>query len=137
MKRTIIAYGLAIAALTLLVEWMDWRHATRDWSTSFYVLCVALLFAALGIWLGNRLTPRPRTGPFARNDAAIASLSISTREVEVLGLLAEGCPNKVIARRLAISPNTVKTHVARLFEKLDAANRTEAIAKARALDILP
>ncbi|MCW1401239.1 response regulator transcription factor [Novosphingobium sp. MW5] len=137
MKRTIIAYGLALALLTLLVEWMDWRHATRDWSTSFYVLCVALLFAALGIWLGNRLTPRPRTLPFARNQAAIASLAISTREVEVLDLLAEGCPNKVIARRLAISPNTVKTHVARLFEKLEATNRTEAIAKARALDILP
>lgn len=137
MKRTIIAYGLALALLTLLVEWMDWRHATRDWSTSFYVLCVALLFAALGIWLGNRLTPRPRTAPFARNQAAIASLAISTREVEVLDLLAQGCPNKVIARRLAISPNTVKTHVARLFEKLEATNRTEAIAKARALDILP
>ncbi len=137
MKRIVIGYGLALAALALLVEWMDWRHVTQKWTTSFYVLCVALLFAGLGVWLGNRLTPRPRTGAFVLNDAAIASLAISAREVEVLGLLAEGCPNKVIARRLAISPNTVKTHVARLFEKLEAANRTQAIARARALDILP
>ncbi|MFM5931002.1 MAG: response regulator transcription factor [Novosphingobium sp.] len=137
MKRIVIGYGAALAALALLVEWMDWRHASRQWTTSAYVIAVAVLFAALGIWLGNRLTPRPRTAPFARNHAAIASLGISTRELEVLDLLAEGCANKVIARRLGISPNTVKTHVARLFEKLEAANRTQAIAKARALDLLP
>ena len=135
MKRIVISYGLALAALALLVEWMDWRHVTQKWSTSLYVLCVALMFAGLGIWLGNRLTPR--SSPFARNRQAIVSLGISAREVEVLDLLAEGCPNKVIARRLAISPNTVKTHVGRLFEKLEAANRTQAIARARALDILP
>ena len=103
---------------------------------AFYVLCVALVFAALGIWLGNRLTPRPR-GAFERNVQALAELGISPREAEVLDLLAEGYANKVIARRLAISPNTVKTHVARLFEKLDAQSRTQAIGKARALELLP
>ena len=137
MKRIVIGYGLALAALALLVEWMDWRHQSQEWSTSFYVLCVALLFAALGIWLGNRLTPRPRITPFERNAAALASLGISAREVEVLDLLAQGHANKVIARRLDISPNTVKTHVSHLFEKLEAANRTQAIAKARTLDLLP
>jgi DNA-binding NarL/FixJ family response regulator len=98
---------------------------------------VAILFIALGIWVGNRLTPQPRGPAFERNNAAIRSLGISERECEVLDLLASGAANKVIARRLGISPNTVKTHVARLFEKLEAANRTEAIHKARTLDILP
>jgi DNA-binding NarL/FixJ family response regulator len=137
MARLILTYGAALAALALLVEWMDWRHTSRHWSTSFYVLAVALLFAALGIWLGNRLTPRPRTGSFQRNDAAMSELGISPRECEVLDLLAAGHANKVIARRLAISPNTVKTHIARLFEKLEAQSRTQAIAKARQLDLLP
>jgi DNA-binding NarL/FixJ family response regulator len=137
MLRHILPYAAALAALALLTEWMDWRHATRDWSTSFYVLCVALLFAALGIWLGNRLTPRPRNVTLTRNAKALASLGISPREAQVLDLLAEGHANKVIARRLAISPNTVKTHVARLFEKLEAANRTQAIRAARALELLP
>ena len=54
----------------------------------------------------------------------------------MLELLAKGCHNKVIARRLAISPNTANTHLAGRFEKLDAANRIEAIAKARAPRLL-
>lgn len=137
MIRHIFLYGTASAALILLVEWMDWRHATRAWSTSFYVLGVALLFAGLGIWIGNRVAPRRRAAEFARNDRAMAALGISTRECEVLELIAQGLANKVIARRLEISPNTVKTHVARLFGKLEAQSRTQAIAKARTLDLLP
>ncbi|MBX9643921.1 MAG: response regulator transcription factor [Novosphingobium sp.] len=81
---------------------------------------------------------RARAGPgFVRNDKALAALGISPRECEVLELLAEGASNKVIARRLDISPNTVKTHAARLFEKLEAQSRTQAVRKARELDLLP
>lgn len=136
MWRVALTYGAVLAALTFALEWMDYKHAVRSWSTEFYVLAIAAGFAALGVWVGNRLTARP-AGPFERNDAALATLGISAREVEVLALLAEGCSNKLIARRLGISPNTVKTHTARLFEKLEAANRTEAVGKARALHILP
>jgi DNA-binding CsgD family transcriptional regulator len=63
-------------------------------------------------------------------------LGISARENEVLELLAAGHSNKEIARLLGISPNTVKTHVASLMGKLDATRRTQAIQKARALEIL-
>ena len=137
MWRVMILYGLALAGGALLLEWLDYKHMMRVWSTELYIGIVALLFIALGIWVGNRLTLQPRGPVFERNDAAIRSLGISDRECEVLELLASGAANKVIARRLGISPNTVKTHVARLFEKLEAANRTEAIHKARTLDILP
>ncbi|HNN55026.1 MAG TPA: response regulator transcription factor [Novosphingobium sp.] len=137
MMRVVLPYGAALAALALLVEWMDWHNATRAWSTSLYVVCVALLFAGLGIWLGNRLTPRAAIGPFERNERAVAALGMSPREVEVLDQLALGHANKVIARRLGISPNTVKTHVARLFEKLEVQSRTQAIARARLLGLLP
>ena len=136
MARTIILYGLALAAGMLLLEYLDYKHVVHAWSTEFYVACVAVIFVALGIWVGNRLTAKPRD-PFARNDAAIRTLGISAREVEVLDMLAAGHANKVIARRLDISPNTVKTHVAKLFEKLSVASRTQAIGKARELDILP
>ncbi|MER8373121.1 helix-turn-helix transcriptional regulator [Mesorhizobium sp. M1409] len=54
--------------------------------------------------------------------------TLSPREAEVLALLAEGAPNKVIARRLNISVHTAKFHVAAILIKLGAANRTDAIA---------
>jgi DNA-binding CsgD family transcriptional regulator len=137
MLRIALLYGSALAAFSLLLAWMDYRHLVRSWSTEFYVFSVAAFFVVLGIWVGNRLTAQPRDSAFERNEKALASLGISARECEVLELLALGHSNKIIARKLDISPNTVKTHVARLFEKLSAANRTQAINKARTLDLLP
>ncbi|WP_373475299.1 response regulator transcription factor [Sphingorhabdus sp.] len=136
MWRLILIYGAALAALAFLLEWLDFKHDVKHWSTEFYITAVAIIFVALGIWIGNRLTAKPRQA-FVRNDAAIMSLGISMREIEVLEMLSAGHANKVIARKLAISPNTVKTHVARLFEKLEVASRIQAISRARELDILP
>ncbi|WP_457152448.1 response regulator transcription factor [Mesorhizobium sp. P5_C1] len=62
------------------------------------------------------------------SDEHAARPSLSPREAEVLALLAEGAPNKVIARRLNISVHTAKFHVAAILIKLGAANRTDAIA---------
>jgi DNA-binding CsgD family transcriptional regulator len=137
MVRQAVLYGLALAAVALLLDWLDYTHAMRLHSTEFYVVCVALLFAGLGIWIGHRLTPSPRPTAFSANTAALQSLGISTREAEVLALIAAGHSNKVIARELSISPNTVKTHVSHVFEKLEVASRTQAIERARSLDILP
>lgn len=61
-------------------------------------------------------------------DEHAARPALSPREAEVLALLAEGAPNKVIARRLNISVHTAKFHVAAILIKLGAANRTDAIA---------
>jgi DNA-binding NarL/FixJ family response regulator len=133
----VLLYGVAFAAVAFFLDWIDFRHAMRVWSSEFYVTVVALVFAGLGVWLGNRLTPRKQESTFEKNEPAIDELTISPRELEVLEELADGSSNKVIAQRLKISPNTVKTHLARLLEKLEASNRTEAISKARALRILP
>lgn len=137
MIRHMLIYGGALAALALLAEALELGNALHALPTSLFVLGVALLFAGLGLWLGTRLVPRPRSVPFVRNVAALTALGISQRECDVLELLAAGHANKVIARRLAISPNTVKTHIARLFEKLEAQSRTQAIRNARALELLP
>ena len=136
MARPIILYGTALAAAAFLLEWLNYKHVVHRWSTEFYIACIAILFVALGIWAGNRLTARPRQA-FVRNDAAVTALGLSARECEVLEMLAAGHANKVIARQLDISPNTVKTHVARVYEKLAVASRTQAVQKARTLDILP
>ncbi len=85
---------------------------------------------------GTRLTPRQAKAAFVRNDAAARSLGLSAREEEILALLASGQSNKELARTLGISPNTVKTHVARVYEKLQVTRRIEAIEKARFLALI-
>jgi DNA-binding NarL/FixJ family response regulator len=130
-----LGYGAALGLAAFLLDLADYRHRMMMMSSQFYVIAIAVGFAILGGWIGHRLTARP-TSQFVQNQQAIDALGISARELEVLGLLAEGCANKLIARRLAISPNTVKTHVARLFEKLDVTSRTQAMARARSLQII-
>jgi DNA-binding CsgD family transcriptional regulator len=132
--RAALGWGAALAAGTLLLAWADWRHLSRGRTGDLTLVVVAVLFLGLGLWLGFSLW-KPAAPP-AGNPAAIAALGITPREVEVLALLAAGQSNKEIARVLGVSPNTVKTHLARLFAKLDAKTRTAAIARARALHIL-
>lgn len=129
-----LGWGLALAAGTLLLAWADWQRMARTHTGDVALLLVAGLFLGLGLWLGFAVWNRPVPPP--GNPAAVASLGLTPREVEVLGLLAAGQANKEIARALGVSPNTVKTHLARLYEKLGAASRTEAIAQGRALGIL-
>lgn len=132
-------YGGLLALGTLALQGLDYLHLVRAQPREFYIFLIALAFLALGIYLGVRIigpsTQAP--APFDGNPQAQAQLGISARELEVLVELAAGRSNKEIAQRLDVSPNTVKTHVARLFEKLGARRRTEAIQRARELGLLP
>ena len=73
--------------------------------------------------------------PAASTPRSAESLDLSPRQVDVLRLLIEGHSNKVIARRLEISPSTVRTHVEALFERLGAHNRTQAVVAAARLGL--
>ena len=137
MQRTILIYGLAIGAAALLLQWLDFQHAVRTMSTPVYVVLIALLFVSLGIWVGQRLARRVERGPFDKNLRVIETLGITEREVEVLELVARGKSNKEIGETLFVSLNTVKTHLANLYGKLEVSRRTQAIQKARALGIIP
>jgi DNA-binding CsgD family transcriptional regulator len=137
MRRTILIYGAALAIAAFGLQHLEYRYFIRAFTTELYVVLIAAGFTALGLWAGRRLTARPAEGGFVRNEAALKSLRLTEREQEVLALLAEGLANKEIARRLDVSPNTVKTHVARVYEKLGAARRTQAVQKARELSLIP
>jgi DNA-binding NarL/FixJ family response regulator len=125
-----------LAAGTVALQWLDYQRLARSHWEDIYVLLVAAAFLALGVFVGARLFGRYRALPDDGNPQALAALGISPRELEVLRELAAGLSNKEIARRLEVSPNTVKTHVTRLFEKLGARRRTEAIHRARELGIV-
>lgn len=135
--RQALGYGALLALGTALLQWLDYRWLVRAHSTELYLLIVAGAFLAIGLVVGARVLGRPAPPRPAGNPAAQASLGISDREMTVLRELDAGHANKQIARNLGISPNTVKTHVARLFEKLGASRRTDALARARELGLLP
>ena len=137
MLKTILIYGALLAAGTFALEWLQFRLLVRTHAMETYVALVAAAFLGLGVWLGAKLFRRAPVAPFVPNARAQETLGISGRELEVLELLAAGRSNKEIAKRLEVSPNTVKTHVTKLFAKLEARRRTEAIQRARELGMIP
>jgi DNA-binding CsgD family transcriptional regulator len=137
LLRTILVYGAILAAGTFLLEWLQFRLLVRTHAVEAYVALVAAAFLGLGVWLGMKLFRRAPAAPFVPNTRVQQTLGISDRELEVLALLAAGGSNKEIARRLEVSPNTVKTHVTKLFAKLEAGRRTEAVQRARELGMIP
>ena len=137
MWRRAGLYGAFLAAGTFALQWLDYRSVARAHSGDIYIFLVAVAFLALGVVVGARAFRAPRSVSFDGNPKARASLGISPRELTILNELAAGRSNKEIAARLSVSPNTVKTHVARLYETLGAKRRTDAVNRARELGIVP
>jgi DNA-binding CsgD family transcriptional regulator len=142
MKRDILIYGLVGGVLIALLQLLEYRFLVVEHSFEIYGGLVAAVFAALGIWLGLKLTrPKetvvvqevrvPADTPFHPDTARIEALGITPRELEILELIARGLSNREIASQLFVSENTVKTHSSRLFDKLDARRRTQAVQIAK------
>jgi DNA-binding CsgD family transcriptional regulator len=140
MRKTILLYSVAMAALTGILKFIEYRFLIRDLSLEFYIGLVAVLFTGLGVWVGLRLTRRKvviANPDFKLNEAELQRLGVSKREYEVLELMAQGLSNQEIADKLFVSLNTVKTHSSNLFIKLDARRRTQAVRRAKELGLLP
>ena len=137
MIRTVVTAGLVLALGAFVLAWLDLQQVTHRMTPKLYVALIAVVFAAGGLWLGWRIAVR-RLGPdFTRNDAAVRSLGLTGQEMKVLDALASGRANKEIARSMGLSPNTVKTHLANLFAKLEVTTRTGAVTRARDLSLIP
>ena len=137
MWKQVLLYGALLAVGTFVLQWLDYLYLARSHASDIYIFLIATIFLVLGVYVGARVI-RPSAPPaFDGNPKAQATLGISPRELTILQEIAAGRSNKEIATRLNVSPNTVKTHIANLFEKLQARRRTDAINKARELGIVP
>jgi DNA-binding CsgD family transcriptional regulator len=148
MKRHILLYGLIGGILIAVLKWTEYRFLVIEHSVEIYGGLIAATFAVLGIWLGLKLTGRQErvvikevpvsTGePFLSNDSKRQALGITPRELEILQLIAEGLSNREIAEKLFVSENTVKTHSSRVFDKLGAKRRTQAVQLGKEFRLLP
>ena len=148
MKKHILVYGLCGGVLIVLLKLVEYRFLVVEHSIEIYGGLIALLFAVLGIWLGLKLTKTketvvvkevliPAQQSFALNETRLRELGITRRELEILELIAGGLSNREIAERLFVSENTVKTHSSRLFDKLSARRRTQAVQLGKELGLIP
>ncbi len=146
MKKHILIYGLCGGVLIVLLKLVEYRFLVIQHSIEIYGGLIALLFAVLGIWLGLKLTRNKETiivkevpAPqfFTLNEKRLAELGITRRELEILELIASGLSNREIAEKLFVSENTVKTHSSRLFDKLSARRRTQAVQLGKAFGLIP
>ena len=146
--RPILLYGLLGGILIAALKWMEYRFLVLEHSLEIYGGLIAATFAALGIWLGLKLTRKeervvikevsvPAGEPFLPNDTKRESLGITPRELEILELIAQGLSNREIAGKLFVSENTVKTHSSRVFDKLGAKRRTQAVQLGKEFGLLP
>jgi NarL family two-component system response regulator LiaR len=137
MWRTAIFYGLSLAAMIALLKFLEYRFFVRELSLEFYMGLLAVGFAALGVWMGMRLTGRRQVlvpvSNFQFDQARLDKFNVTKREYDVLVLMAVGLSNQEIADKLFVSVNTVKTHSQSLFLKLDVKRRTQAVQKAKEL----
>jgi len=149
-NKQIIIYGASLAVLLFMLKWLETRYILLDQQLDTYLGIVAVLFTALGIWLALKIQkPKVETvivekkvvltiGPdFILNEEEIRRLNLSKRELEVVQLMADGLSNQEIASKLFVSLNTIKTHSAQIFEKMEVKRRTQAVDMAKRLGIIP
>jgi DNA-binding CsgD family transcriptional regulator len=137
MWRTVLVTSGLLVVAALGLQWIEYKLLVREHPGELYIALIAAGFLALGVWAGMRLVPQRAGGEaFVPNVRVRETLGISDREFEVLELLAAGRSNKEIANTLNVSPNTVKTHVSKLFGKLEVTRRTAAILRARELGMI-
>jgi NarL family two-component system response regulator LiaR len=148
MRKHVLLYGLLCGVLIAALKLIEYRWLVVEYSVGIYGGLVAAVFASLGIWLGLRLTRRTQTvvvrevlvaAPvnFVRDQLKLESLGITPRELEILQLIAAGLSNKEIAERVHVSENTVKTHSSRVFDKLGARRRTQAVQLGKEFRLIP
>ena len=149
-NKQILIYGSALAVLLFLLKWFETRYILIDQQLDTYIGLIAVVFTGLGIWLALKLRkPKVETviiekqvvltvsPDFTFNEEEARRLNLSKRELEVLQLMADGLSNQQIAERLFVSLNTIKTHSAQIFEKMEVKRRTQAVDMAKRLSIIP
>ena len=148
VKKQILIYGLLGGLLIAALRLVEYRFLVVEHSIELYGGLIALLFAGVGVWLGLKLTRKKEVVvfkevmvsaavPFALNDERLRELGVTPREREILELIANGMSNREIAEKLFVSENTVKTHSTRLFDKLGAKRRTQAVQLGKELGLIP
>lgn len=145
--KRILLYGVLLAVFVFLLKWIQWKFLIAENSIELYIGLVSVFFTALGIWIAQQLN-KPKVeykivekevlvyATDTIDQQALEKLNLSSREYEMLQLIAKGMSNGEISEHIFLSISTVKTHISNLFLKLEVKSRTQAIEKAKRLRII-
>tara|TARA_R110002012_G_scaffold61085_1_gene160207 strand:- start:104258 stop:104674 length:417 start_codon:yes stop_codon:yes gene_type:complete len=136
VKKTIFVFSALILALLVLFQLSKYAYLSGDISIEITIAIIALVFFFIGIHINKKVLRKKEKTTSEINLKKIEQLGISQREYEVLVQISKGLSNKEIAEALFVSESTIKTHVSNLLVKLDAKRRTQAIQRAKDLEIL-
>lgn len=136
MKKTVLIFGMLALAILALLQLSQYSLLSGDLKIEFVISGIAIVFFVIGVFIQKKF--RKEEASFVEVDQKqIETIGLSKREYEVLVEMASGYSNKEIADRLFVSESTIKTHVSSVLLKLNAKRRTQAIQKAKELQILP
>ena len=126
-----------MAILLFVLKWLELRFVVFDHLFEVYAAIISVIFMVLGAWLMYNFQQRKVEKENAKKEIVCPpEVGLSQREMEVLELMSQGFTNQQIADKLFLSIHTIKTHGSNLFVKLDVKNRTQALIKAKELEIL-
>ena len=136
MKKTILIFGMLAFAILALLQLSQYSLLSGDLTIEFVISGIAIVFFVIGVFIQKKFR-KEKTVSVEVDQKQIEAIGLSKREYEVLVEMASGYSNEEIADRLFVSESTIKTHVSNVLLKLDAKRRTQAIQKAKELQILP
>lgn len=146
-NRKIILYSAVLGLITFALKALEAFYFNQSLKLELFLGIIATIFMVLGLGAGYIYFQSARAEassepPPVDKQAEAVNLppefeELSEREFEVLELIAQGYSNQEIADKLFLSIHTVKTHTSRLFVKLDVKRRTQAVQKARELNLIP
>ena len=138
MKSIILGFGILIACLLVLFQLARFSYYNSRTGPEIWLAILSVVFFVIGIFISRKYLPRIKKETVSREIDLnkVDKLGLSKREYEILQLINEGLSNQQIADKLFLSENTVKKHVSNLFIKLDVQRRTEAIKKAKEMNII-
>lgn len=137
MKKELLLFGISLALVAVTLQFLDYSYLSKSIGNELYITILGIIFLLIGFWVAKRYFTGPTIDSSVSINANLAAkLDLSEREIEVLEGINKGLTNLEIASELFISESTVKTHVGNLYSKLDVKRRTQAIQKARTLQLI-
>src|SRR5438270_13578856 len=127
MVKQVVLYGAVGGVLIALLKFIEYKYFVLEYPSEIYGGLIAVLFTVLGIYFGLRWTRAKQVvvirevrvdGPFVLNAEKLKKTSLTARDHEILGLIAQSLSNREIAEKLFVSENTVNTPSSRLFGQM-------------------